>query len=48
MCEKEGVGAFIERNSDEFHIRVGDKKEHWRTLRVCEFTSERRMMSRVV
>lgn len=38
----------MERDSDFFKIEVNGRREVWKTLRVFEFSSERKFMSRVV
>jgi magnesium-transporting ATPase (P-type) len=48
MCETEDIGSFIERDSDNLTIDVKGKKEIWRNLKYYEFTSDRKLMSRVV
>jgi magnesium-transporting ATPase (P-type) len=48
MTKDQALGCFLERDSDFFKIEVNGKKEIWKTLRVFEFSSERKFMSRVV
>lgn len=48
MTEKEGLGWFIERDSDFFKIEVRGKQELWKNLKYYEFSSDTKMMSRVV
>ena len=48
MIDDQNLGNFISRNSDELRIKVGSKTEVYKSLKVFEFTSDRRMMTRVV
>lgn len=48
MCETEELGTFVERDSDNLTIEIKGKKEIWRNLKYYEFTSDRKLMSRVV
>lgn len=48
MTEKENLGVFIERDSDYFQIEIRGKREVWKNLKYYEFSSDTKMMSRVV
>jgi magnesium-transporting ATPase (P-type) len=48
MCEAQKIGSFIERDSDNLTIEVGAKREVWKSLKYYEFTSDRKLMTRVV
>jgi len=48
MVEGNGLGWFIERDSDFLKIEIRGKKEIWRNLKFFEFTSDRKLMSRVL
>lgn len=48
MCETQLLGSFVERDSDNLTIEVRGKREVWKSLKYYEFTSDRKLMSRVV
>jgi magnesium-transporting ATPase (P-type) len=48
MCETSKLGSFVERDSENLTIEVGGKREVWRSIKFYEFTSDRKLMSRVV
>jgi magnesium-transporting ATPase (P-type) len=48
MVENEQIGKFISRDSDFMTIDVCGKVEMWRLLKYFQFTSERKLMSRVL
>ena len=48
MSEKTGLVKFVDRNSSSFTIEVEGKIEEYRTLKFFDFTSARKMMTRIV
>ena len=48
MCETEKLGSFVERDSDNLTIEIGGQKEVWKSLKYFEFTSDRKLMTRVL
>ena len=48
MAEKTGLVEFIDRNSTFFKIRVQGEIEEYKTIKFFDFTSARKMMTRVV
>ena len=48
MSAKTGLVEFIDRNSQIFTIRVLGEIEEYRTLKFFDFTSARKMMTRIV
>lgn len=48
MIEEQKLGCFVEKDSDYMTIEVGSKQERWRQLKCFEFSSDRKMMSRIV
>lgn len=48
MCETQLLGSFVERDSEDLTIEVRGKREVWKSLKYYEFTSDRKLMSRVV
>ena len=48
MAEKTGLVEFIDRNSATFTIKVNGKIEEYQTVKFFDFTSARKMMTRVV
>lgn len=48
MAAKTGLCEFIDRNSAVFTIKVQGKIEEYRTVKFYDFTSARKMMTRIV
>jgi magnesium-transporting ATPase (P-type) len=48
MCETNNLGSFVERDSEQLTIEIKGKREVWKNLKFNEFTSDRKLMSRVV
>ena len=48
MVEKTGLVKFVDRNSSSFTIEVEGQVEEYRTLKFFDFTSARKMMTRIV
>jgi len=48
MAAKTGLCEFIDRNSSIFTIKVMDQIEEYRTIKFFDFTSARKMMTRIV
>ena len=48
MAAKTGLVEFIDRDSSTFKIKVEGKMEEYRTLKFFDFTSSRKMMTRIV
>ena len=48
MAAKTGLVEFIDRNSSIFTIKVQGEIEEYRTLKFFDFTSARKMMTRIV
>ena len=48
MAEKTGLVQFIDRNSAIFTIKVQGEIEEYKTIKYFDFTSARKMMTRVV
>ena len=48
MAANTGLVEFIDRNSSVFTIKVQGKIEEYRTLKFFDFTSARKMMTRIV
>ena len=48
MAKETGLCEFIDRNSAVFTIRVLGKIEEYRTVKFYDFTSARKMMTRIV
>lgn len=48
MVEDQKMGCFVEKDSDFMTIEVCGRREKWKQLKCFEFSSERKMMSRIV
>ena len=48
MCSKTGLCEFVDRNSATIQIRVQGEIEEYNNLKFYDFTSARKMMTRVV
>ena len=48
MAAKTGIVEFIDRNSAVFTIKVNGEIEEYQTIKFFDFTSARKMMTRVV
>mmetsp|Transcript_18979 Transcript_18979/g.23501 ORF Transcript_18979/g.23501 Transcript_18979/m.23501 type:complete len:156 (+) Transcript_18979:205-672(+) len=48
MCKETGLAEFVDRNSTFFTIKVQGKLEEYKTVKFFDFTSARKMMTRVV
>ena len=48
MAAKTGLIEFIDRDSSNFKIKVEGKLEEYRSIKFYDFTSARRMMTRIV
>lgn len=48
MVAKTGIVEFIDRDSSSFKIRVQGKLETYKTIKFYDFTSSRKMMTRIV
>jgi magnesium-transporting ATPase (P-type) len=48
MCENEGIGCFVKRDSEMITIEVCGEQEQYRSLKCFEFDADRKMMTRIV
>ena len=48
MCKKTGLAEFVDRNSTFMTIRVQGQLEEYKSVKFFDFTSARKMMTRVV
>lgn len=48
MATKTGLVEFIDRDSSNFKIKVQGKLETYKTIKFFDFTSARKMMTRIV